>query len=85
MIIVKVGIIHVLRRAEFHGRQTQALRLSGHKLGPREQHVHRGHRLEVYLSAAMGKLGLPLSQLRNLQVYWKKKLGAALMFGVGFL
>lgn len=30
-------------------------------------------------------LGLPLSQLRNLQLHWRKKIGVALMFGVGVL
>jgi len=30
-------------------------------------------------------LGLPLSQLRHLHLHWKKKMGVALMFGVGFL
>jgi hypothetical protein len=30
-------------------------------------------------------LGLPLSQLRHLQLHWKRKLGVALMFGVGLL
>lgn len=28
---------------------------------------------------------IPLSQLRNLQLHWKKKIGVALMFSVGVL
>lgn len=30
-------------------------------------------------------LGIPLSQLRKLQLHWIKKIGVALMFGVGIL
>jgi hypothetical protein len=30
-------------------------------------------------------LGIPLSQLKRLQLHWKKKIGVALMFGVGVL
>lgn len=30
-------------------------------------------------------LAIPLSQLKNLQLHWKKKIGAGLMFSVGVL
>lgn len=30
-------------------------------------------------------LALPLSQLRSLRLHWKKKIGVALMFGVGIV
>ncbi len=39
----------------------------------------------VSITTDLWMLGLPMSQLRNLQLHWKRKLGVALMFGVGFL
>src|SRR5205814_10292318 len=57
--------------------------------------LHEGHCLSinalVWANAAISisldfwMLALPLSQILRLQLHWKKKVGVALMFGVGAL